>query len=431
MADSKENPTRDEFAAWVHDALSRLYDLAHLRSHPLAELLVPEEANALERSQALRRVLLDAIRAVRPAAGVPAHSPDWRGYRILELRFIEGLEPRAVMKELAIGRSQFFRQQAKVLGAVAELLWARWEDAREGQDGSGIEEASHDDLLRSAVERVAERASPEAVRGAQLLDELRPVLEPLAGAEGVSLTMNPSCGQHTLRVDRVLLRQAVLGLAAQGLRGARGGKAVLDCFATQGEYGIRLRVWSRGAARGDAAGKPVGEPNGGAEPWRELVAAMGATVGQSHGDDGTWEARLVWRTRGPVLLVIDDNADFLGLYRRYTVGHNWQIVGATTSAEAWHAIERARPTLILLDVLMPGEDGWELLVALKGRADTRNIPVVICSVLHQPKLALTLGAAGYLRKPVQKHDLLRVLAPYERDAATLASGHPAPPPGRE
>jgi CheY-like chemotaxis protein len=423
MADPNENPTRAEFAERVHDALSRLYDLAHIRSHPLAEMLAPEGANPLERSQELRRVLLDAIRAVRPAAGVPAHSPDWRGYRILELRYIEGLEPRTIMGELAIGRSQYFREQAHALGAVTDVLWACWRDARAEED-AGDEGASHADLLRTAVERVDERSSSEVIRGGQLLEELRPVIESLARAEGVSLTMDSSCGGFDLRVDRVLLRQAVLGLAAHGLSGARGGEAVLGCFADGGEGGIRLQVRPRPAAG------IVAEGEEGADPWRELVAAMGGSVRVGgDGRDG-WEARLVWPTGHPVLLVIDDNVDFLGLYRRYTAGHNWQIVGATSRAETYQAIAWARPALILLDVLMPGEDGWELLLALKGRDDTRDIAVIVCSVLDQPKLALTLGAAGYLRKPVQKQDLLRVLASYESAAATPERGSPVRLPRR-
>lgn len=411
MIDSDNYPTRAEFAEHVHDALTRLYDQAHLRSHPLAEMLVTEGANALERSQALRRVLLDAIREVRPPAGVPAHSPDWRGYRILELRYIEGASPREIMAELSIGRSQYFREQAHMLEAVTELLWSRWQEMQEERGTALAGEEAHEDLLRTAVERVAERSVSEAIRGAHLLDELRPVIEPLARAEGVSLRTDTSCGDFDLHVDRVLLRQAVLSLASYALREAQGGEATIECFDGQGERGIRLRVTPQ---------PPVElTPDGGeeVEPWRELVAALGGVVRLTrHG--GVWEARLAWPTDKRVLLVVDDNADFLGLYRRYLTGHNWQIVGVTSGAEAFQVIAQAPPALVLLDVLMPGEDGWELLVALKERPDTRDIPVIICSVLDQPMLATTLGAAGYLRKPVQKQDLLRALAPYERVVAT-------------
>lgn len=404
----REGPSRAAFDESVHDALSRLYDLAHLRTHPLAEMLALEGDNPLERSQALRRLLLDTIREVRPAAGVPAHSPDWRGYRILELRYIEGAAPREVMAELNIGRSQYFREQARVLEAVTELLWARWQQTREEREEGGIGDA-REDLLRTAVERVAEHSSSGTIQVGQLLEELRPVIASLAEAEGVFMAINASCGGFDLRVDRVLLRQAVLSLASYGLSGARGGEALLDCFTAEGERTIRLRVRPGPQGAGGAA-----ESGDSDEPWRALVAALGGAARVARLESRAWEARLSWPTSRRVLLVIDDNVDFLGLYRRYSMGHDWQIVGVTSGAEAHRAIAQARPALILLDVLMPGEDGWELLVALKQNPDTRDIPVIICSVLDQPTLAATLGAAGYLRKPVQQQDLLRVLAPYER-----------------
>jgi hypothetical protein len=59
-------PTRAEFTPWVHDALSRLYDLPHPQVHRLADLFADEGASALQRTQALRKLLLDAIRGLRP-----------------------------------------------------------------------------------------------------------------------------------------------------------------------------------------------------------------------------------------------------------------------------------------------------------------------------------------------------------------------------
>lgn len=92
-----------------------------------------------------------------------------------------------------------------------------------------------------------------------------------------------------------------------------------------------------------------------------------------------------------ILLVIDDNEDLVTLFRRYLAGHNWQVVGATNGAEVRRIMAQAHPTLIVLDVMMPGQDGWELLLALKKDENTRNIPVIICSVLNEPRLALAPG----------------------------------------
>ena len=123
-------PDREVFVGWVHDALTHLYDTHFLNKHPLAGLLAgmpPSGAlsDTTQRSQALRRLLVDAIRALRPAPGTPAQSPDWRGHHILEMRYIEGLTPVETMERLALSKSHYFREQARVVDAVADLLWAQ------------------------------------------------------------------------------------------------------------------------------------------------------------------------------------------------------------------------------------------------------------------------------------------------------------------
>ena len=54
---------------------------------------------------------------------ITAQSADWRAYRILELRYIEGLSPAEVMQQLAFGRSYYFREQARILEALTSMLW--------------------------------------------------------------------------------------------------------------------------------------------------------------------------------------------------------------------------------------------------------------------------------------------------------------------
>jgi len=62
-----------------------------------------------------------------------------------------------------------------------------------------------------------------------------------------------------------------------------------------------------------------------------------------------------------------------------------------------------------LDVMLPGIDGWELLGQLREHPQTSCIPVVVCTILPQEPLALALGAAAFLRKPVSREALLSAL----------------------
>jgi len=82
-------------------------------------------------------------------------------------------------------------------------------------------------------------------------------------------------------------------------------------------------------------------------------------------------------------------------------------------ADAEQVVDEAvdlQPDVIVLDVLMPGRDGWEVLQQLKSTPETRDIPVIVCSVWRDPDLALTLGAAEFIRKPLTRPRLLEALA---------------------
>jgi len=59
--------------------------------------------------------------------------------------------------------------------------------------------------------------------------------------------------------------------------------------------------------------------------------------------------------------------------------------------------------------MMPQQDGWEVLQLLRNRRRTRDIPVLVCSVIDDPELAFSLGAAEFLAKPVKREELLEAL----------------------
>jgi CheY-like chemotaxis protein len=68
-----------------------------------------------------------------------------------------------------------------------------------------------------------------------------------------------------------------------------------------------------------------------------------------------------------------------------------------------------QPAAIILDVLMPGVDGWSVLQALRSSSELRQIPVIICSVINDPELAAALGAAVSLKKPLSRLELIEAL----------------------
>jgi CheY-like chemotaxis protein len=109
------------------------------------------------------------------------------------------------------------------------------------------------------------------------------------------------------------------------------------------------------------------------------------------------------------VLVIDDNPEVIQLFQRYLGGGAYYVVGATTSQEALRLTREIRPHAITLDVMMPTQDGWEILQNLKNHPATKDIPVIVCSVLREHELALSLGAADFLAKPITQQMLLMAL----------------------
>ena len=134
--------------------------------------------------------------------------------------------------------------------------------------------------------------------------------------------------------------------------------------------------------------------------------------------------RLLFRPeRGARVLVVDDNANMLHLYGRYLAAGRYEVMAASSAVEAETSLAQALPDAIVLDVMMRDTDGWELLQRLRARRELRHVPIVVCSVLNEPKLALSLGAQAYLKKPVAVRDLLQAL---EQVLGGSSRGEPSP-----
>jgi signal transduction histidine kinase/DNA-binding response OmpR family regulator len=124
--------------------------------------------------------------------------------------------------------------------------------------------------------------------------------------------------------------------------------------------------------------------------------------------------------RGRTVLLVDDDEGVRRLFAYELAPLGIRILEAPDGRSALEIAVAERPDAILLDVLMPGLDGWETLRVLKERPETRNIPVVILSVVDNRAFGLSLGAFDYLVKPVEISTLLDSLS----RAGVLASrGH--------
>ena len=110
-----------------------------------------------------------------------------------------------------------------------------------------------------------------------------------------------------------------------------------------------------------------------------------------------------------VILAIDDDPQVISLYERYLRPQGYEVVALYEPARAVERAQQIKPFAITLDIMMPGYDGWRVLNDLKSSSATRDIPVVVCSIVEEQEKGFSLGAADYLLKPILEEDILGAL----------------------
>ena len=110
-----------------------------------------------------------------------------------------------------------------------------------------------------------------------------------------------------------------------------------------------------------------------------------------------------------IILSIDDDPQVIGLYERYLQPQGYQVIPLTDPSRAVERVKQLKPFAVTLDIMMPGIDGWQVLDTLKGNPDTRNIPVIVCSIVEDLEKGFNLGATDYLVKPILEDDLVNAL----------------------
>ncbi|MHB8626526.1 MAG: response regulator [Aggregatilineales bacterium] len=113
------------------------------------------------------------------------------------------------------------------------------------------------------------------------------------------------------------------------------------------------------------------------------------------------------------VLVIDDDPATRDLLARFLLHEGYHVEVATNGKDGLQRARDTQPDVIILDVMMPGMDGWAVLSKLKADADLAPIPVIMISIAGDKSIGYALGAADYLAKPIGRDHLLKVLEKYE------------------
>ncbi|MDQ1300174.1 MAG: hypothetical protein QG637_91 [Chloroflexota bacterium] len=414
------------FLLQLRTALNGLYDPAVLGHSPLARLFRLDQR--CDKIFALRDILTSAIEASQPRANEPADSRHWREYQVLRSRYIEQLPQPQVAADLNLSLRQLQREESSARTVLADYLWTAHDlagrtadimqmaadkqaaasggeaPAGAGAHADGQAEFPQDPFsLRQELEALSQSAPATPTDIGEVIEKALETIRPLTEAVALTIEFPAAWPLLRLNLQAAVLRQAVIGVINAVAGCAHGGRAQIQAQVAAGRLNIDIRIL--GAA---PAGPPEEEC---LQITRELLSLSGGaleirspTVGE------VFAARLTLPVSQPaVVLIVDDNADTLQLFRRYLSGSRYQLVAAQSGRQALTLIESLPPDIIVLDVMMPEQDGWMLLGQLRENPRTRAVPIIICTIVPQEQLALLLGAAQFLRKPVSRAALLGAL----------------------
>ena len=373
--------------AWLRLALARFHDAGFLREHARAPLGADRFADA----PALQRAIQDAIRRMQPPPETAPDAPAWRLHRLLSLRYLDGLTQQQAAAELGIGVRHFKREQQRAIEALDALLF---------------DQSAPVDRSRSPVPPPASQPAStgrDLIHLAEVLRAALTVLDPVLIQQDLNVTVSLEDALPAAQVNAMLARQLIINALGWLIRDTHHERLMARVRALTGPPRpfVALELEHPTVGRRQPIGNTL----------EQLARSAGADLRIEITPRQT--EKLIVRlpaAQSRYVLMIDDNPDMLRLAQRQLQrASDLAFVGVSTMDQALSQIRSARPACILLDLMMPDHDGWEILRLLKTYSETASIPIVISSVLPEPDLARAMGATAVLPRPFSAAQLNRLL----------------------
>jgi CheY-like chemotaxis protein len=382
-----ETPGFTELEEALHDALAHLHD----HDYEFGEILyVACRCDPANGPGPVQSAIIREIEGLRAQPGVPPGAYGRRAFDVLQHRFVLSLTLAETADLLHLSVRQLTRVQRDAVHALAMALWERrrspevsdWRSqvrrelaALEMTESEAVAEVGEaiDYVLRLQAELPAEGAA-RAQKG-DIQPGLAAAIHP-AALRQMLITALRRLSQHTLSDPITIFARSQDGNARIALVGALA---------------------------------PGYRPDE-VELTRNILLPETASISVAVDGDRVFMWIDLPTERRQTVLVVDDNPDAAVLYRRATEGTHYRIVHVERGQEVFPAVEGLRPDAIVLDVMLPDVDGWRLLMHLHESPATSATPIIVCSVVREESLALSLGAALYLPKPVRPGEFRQALA---------------------
>ena len=394
MADSPdENLTiAPAFVQQVRDLLEHLYDFPYLQKQVLVLPLPQTGQPPLEiPGQKARKLLLEALEKIGEEKNLPFRSSQARIYNLLRLHYIEGMAVHEVAQELGLSQRQAYRDLRSGDEHIASIVWTNLVSSQ-----SRPESVTSTEIV-SETGQLQVEPQFQLTNLNELVGTVCDTVRPLAALRSVDFDLHVPDEPVIIPTDAMIARQVVTGLLSLAIQQTLSGVLVVHLISQPD--GCLLQLFFK--VTGDPEKRP--DPSIG-----QYAQNLGWTLDQ-RSDAGQVEIAVKIHTRHRTCLVIDDNQAFVELLERYVADYGVRIVMANNGPKGIELAQHLQPNAIILDVMIPEMDGWQILQRLHSTPATRAIPVVVCSVFYDPELAFTLGAVDALKKPIRKEDLVAAL----------------------
>ncbi|MEJ2012652.1 MAG: response regulator, partial [Anaerolineales bacterium] len=273
----------------------------------------------------------------------------------------------------------------------------------------------------------------------QVLDTSQPLLR-----EGVRLKADLQDDIPPLNTDQEKVQQILLNLLSNAAKFTHHGEIVLAARRDRNllrvdvaDTGIGIppeaveRIFEEFQQADSSTTREYGGTGLGLSISRSLARLLGGdlTACSVEGEGSTFSLSLPLRYQKPadenpaqataksvelkdgtlLILSIDDDEDVHDLLRENLNEYGYQVVGACSTEEGLRLARELHPFAITLDIMMPGKDGWQVLHELKSDPGTREIPVILLTIVDKTELGYQLGADDYLVKPLEEGALVAAL----------------------
>lgn len=391
----------EEFIDQIKQALEHLYDFPFLQRHPLANIHghQTDEPSAHH----LRRELIQAIETLNPGKSVSVRSGAARLYNLMHLHYIGGMTIQETALELGISLRQAYRDLRRGQESVSDVLWFKRRTIAESQaiTTPPIEDSTSDagtiSSLQSEVARL--EADNELVNLGHLLQSAGKAVNKLATQNNIQLIIDTPASPVVISTNATLAQQVFINLLSQTVQQSPVGAIHVSLRSSHNQPTMVHITFNTNHT--PEIIQPLIEHFLNQLNWGQSLSYFE--------DDNRYVLSLTLEDEHPTVLIIDDNEGLVDLLRRYFSGYTFQVLSANTGAEGLEIARNIQPNIIIMDLMMPGMDGWELLQRLRSQPETREIPVIICSVINDPELAYSLGASKFIAKPVNKETILNAL----------------------